>query len=76
MSSASSASPSDPGGSSVSTRIGPGTPARRSSIPSSTSATPSHPAPDSNAARATGAAPWPYASALTTAISSRGRGRE
>src|SRR5689334_12372316 len=42
-------------------------PSSRSSSPSSTKATPSQVAPASSAARATGTAPWPYASALTTA---------
>src|SRR6056297_1838179 len=40
--------------------------------PSSTSATASHAAPASTAARATGTAPWPYPSALTTAHISAG----
>ena len=54
-----SATASEPGGNSESTRIGASIPARRSSRPSSTSATPAHVAPASIAARATGTAPCP-----------------
>lgn len=42
-------------------------PAVRSSMPSSTVATPSMTAPPATAARATGTAPWPYPFAFTTA---------
>src|SRR6266545_2547082 len=61
------------GGGSDSTRTGASIPTARSSAPSSTSATPSHAAPASRAARATGTAPWPYPSAFTTAIRAAGR---
>src|SRR6266536_1212817 len=61
------------GGGSDSTRTGASIPAARSSAPSSTSATPSHAAPASTAARATGTAPWPYPSAFTTAMRAAGR---
>src|SRR6185503_20263854 len=60
---------------SESTRMGASMPASRSSTPSSTSATPSAAAPASIAARATGTAPWPYASAFTTAITAAGATR-
>ena len=50
-----------------STRIGAAMPASRSSMPSSGMATASISAPASSAAFATGTAPCPYASALTTA---------
>ncbi len=50
-------------------------PARRSAMPSSTSATPSHSAPASTKARAAWSAPWPYAFAFTTAITPAGATR-
>src|SRR5215217_1931873 len=53
---------------SVKTRIGNSRPARRSSAPSSTVTTARESAPASKQARATSTEPWPYASALTTAI--------
>ena len=49
-------------------RIGALSIASRSSMASLTVATPSHSAPELSAVRATWTAPWPYASALTTAI--------
>src|ERR1035441_4396779 len=48
-------------------RIGTSSPASRRTTPSSTSATASDVAPPASAALATGTAPWPYPSALTTA---------
>ena len=53
--------------------MGPRTPCRRSSTPSSTRATASPMAPPASAARATAAAPCPYPFALTTAQSWAGR---
>ena len=58
---------SSPGKAPPSTTTGPRTPARRSSVPSSTVDTPSAAAPASTKARAAATAPWPYPSALTTA---------
>ena len=51
-------------------------PASRRRTPSSTRATASRVAPLSMAASATGASPWPYASALTTAQTSAGATNE
>src|SRR5215471_3712693 len=49
-------------------RTGAVRPARRTASPSSTLITPSQLAPPASAAVATGIRPWPYASALTTAM--------
>ena len=56
---ASTTTGAEPAGGSDSTRIGASIPAARRAVPSSTSATPSHEAPASRAARATGTAPCP-----------------
>src|SRR6266511_2395129 len=55
-------------GASSQARIGALMPAARSSSASSRVHTPSQRAPAASAARATGSMPWPYPSALTTAM--------
>src|SRR4051812_28869220 len=56
------------------TRMGMRTPARRRTIPSSMSAQASMAAPARSRARPTSPAPWPYAFALTTAMTPGDRG--